>query len=609
MNLEPFTPGGEPTPGEQSIKDRRTPERRLDVRATEQLPTPVRAVRPLDRRLLDRARAARTVLVADAGLGVAAAVAVLVQAVLLSGVVADAFGGAAPSTLVGPAVALAVVVLVRAGLSAGFEATGRWAGTRVMSQLRRELVRHRLRDVPRADDGVAAGELATAAVQGVDLLETYFARYLPQLVLACVVPVLVLVVAAVVDPLSAAIMLVTLPLIPVFMGLIGSATATRTRARWRAMTRLSDHFLDVVRGLPTLRAFNRGAAQADRLAATGEEYRATTMQVLRVSFLSGAVLDLAATLGTALVAVSLGLRLVDGDVALRPALLVLLLTPELYAPLRALGAQYHASADGVAAAERILDLLDETTAVPGGDAEPPRDWEVVRLESVRLTYPGRAVPALDGLDLELRRGEVVALVGPTGAGKSTVAALLLGLVAPDAGTVTVDGVDLGSLDLAAWRRQVSWLPQRPTMFRGSVRDAVAMGRPDASDEQVRAAAVAAQVDGTVLEMRHGYATEVGEGGRGLSLGEARRVALARALLRDAPLLVLDEPAAHLDPDTADAVAAAIREAARDRAVLLVEHRPEMAAMADRVVRLEAGRAAGPVDAAAAAAQVAAGGAP
>ena len=237
---------------------------------------------------------------------------------------------------------------------------------------RRELVRHRLRDVPRADDGVAAGELATAAVQGVDLLETYFARYLPQLVLGCVVPVLVLVVAAVVDPLSAAIMLVTLPLIPVFMALIGSATAARTRARWQAMTRLSDHFLDVVRGLPTLRAFNRGAAQADRLAATGEEYRATTMQVLRVSFLSGAVLDLAATLGTALVAVSLGLRLVDGDIALRPALLVLLLTPELYAPLRALGAQYHASADGVAAAERILDLLDEPPAHGGGSAEPPR---------------------------------------------------------------------------------------------------------------------------------------------------------------------------------------------------------------------------------------------
>jgi ATP-binding cassette, subfamily C, bacterial CydD len=568
-------------------------------------------VRPLDRRLLATARAARTVLVADAGLGVAAAVAVLAQAVLLSGVVAQAVAGEAPAALVGSVVALAMVVAARSALSAGFEATGRWAGTRVMSQLRRELVRHRLREVPRADDGVAAGELATAAVQGVDLLETYFARYLPQLVLACAVPGLVLVVAAVVDPLSAAIMLVTLPLIPVFMALIGSTTAARTRARWRAMARLSDHFLDVVRGLPTLRAFNRGAAQADRIAATGEAYRATTMQVLRVSFLSGAVLDLAATLGTALVAVSLGLRLVDGDVALRPALLVLLLTPELYAPLRALGAQYHASADGVAAAERILDLLDEPPAVAGGHAEPPHDWEVVRLESVGVTYPGRVVPALDGLDLELRRGEVVALVGPTGAGKSTVAALLLGFVAPGSGAVTVDGVDLGSLDLAAWRRQVSWLPQRPTLPRGTVRNAIAMGRPDASDEQVRAAAAAAQVDGTVLELRHGYATEVGDGARGLSLGEARRVALARALLRQAPLLVLDEPAAHLDPETADALALTIREAARDRAVLLVEHRPELVAIADRVVRLQAGAAAGVVAGATAAADaaVASGGAP
>jgi ATP-binding cassette, subfamily C, bacterial CydD len=548
-------------------------------------------VRPVDRRLLRRTRGARTALVADTGLGLAAAVALLVQAVLLAGVLSDAFDGAAASALTGALVALAVVVAVRAVLAAGFESVGRWAGTQVMSELRHDLVRHRLRADPRAADGVEAGELATAAVQGVDLLETYFARYLPQLVLACLVPVLVLVVAATADPVSAAIMLVTLPLVPVFMVLIGSATAARTRARWRAMTRLSDHFLDVVRGLPTLRAYNRGAAQADRIATSSEEYRATTMQVLRVSFLSGAVLDLAATLGTALVAVSLGLRLVDGDVSLRPALVVLLLTPELYAPLRALGAQYHASADGVAAAERILDLVDRRGTVQSGAGEPPVDWSVVRLESVRLTYPGRAVPALDGLDLELRRGEVVALVGATGAGKSTVASLLLGLVQPDSGAVTVDGTDLRTLDLAAWRRQASWLPQRPTVLRGSVREAIAMGRPGATDDQVRAAAVAAQVDGTVAELRHGYATEVGDGARGLSLGEVRRLALARALLRDSPLLVLDEPAAHLDPALVASLASAVREAARGRAVLLVEHHAELAAVADRVVRLEDGHVA------------------
>jgi ATP-binding cassette, subfamily C, bacterial CydD len=546
-------------------------------------------VRPVDRRLLRRARGARTALVVDSLLGLGVAVAVLVQAVLLAGVLADSFAGAAPSTLVGAVVVLAVVVAVRAALAAGFESVGRVAGVRVMSQLRLELVRHRLGADPRAVDGVEAGELATAAVQGVDLLETYFARYLPQLVLACVVPPLVLVVAAVADPVSAAIMLVTLPLVPVFMVLVGSASAARTRARWRALARLSNHFLDVVRGLPTLRAFNRGGAQAERIAATSEEYRATTMQVLRVSFLSGAVLDLAATLGTALVAVSLGLRLVDGDVSLRPALVVLLLTPELYAPLRALAAQYHASADGVAAAERILGLVDQPAPVTAGTDEPPRDWSVVRLESVRLTYPGRAVPAVDRLDLELRRGEVVALVGPTGAGKSTVAALLLGLLDPDSGSVTVDGTDLRLLDRTAWRRQVSWLPQRPTVFRGSMRDAIAMGRPDATDDEVRAAARAAQLDGTVAELRHGYATQVGDGARGLSLGEARRLALARALLRDAPLLVLDEPAAHLDPALVTGLGAAIRAAARDRAVLLVEHRPELAAMADRVVRLRAER--------------------
>jgi ABC-type transport system involved in cytochrome bd biosynthesis fused ATPase/permease subunit len=354
------------------------------------------------------------------------------------------------------------------------------------------------------------------------------------------------------------------------------------------MTHLSNHFLDVVRGLPTLRVFNRGQAQAAHIAETSEAYRSTTMQVLRVSFLSGAVLDLAATLATALVAVSLGLRLVDGGVGLRVALTVLLLTPELYAPLRALGVQYHASADGLAAAERILDLLDAGAAEARGRGVVPTAWDVVRLQDVRVSYPGRPRPVLDGFDLEVRRGEVVALVGPSGAGKSTVAALLLGLRRPDVGAVTVDGVDLRTLDLAAWRREVSWLPQRPTLFRGSLRDAITLGDPDASDERVARAASLAQLDGLVGELRQGLATEVGEGGRALSAGEARRVGLARALLRESPLLVLDEPTAHLDPRLAHEVAAVVREIAKDRAVLLIEHRAEVSAVADRVVRLEAG---------------------
>ena len=554
-------------------------------------------MRALDPRLLRRARPARVALVADIGLGALAAVALLAQAVLFAEVVSRAFDRAGLAGVGGFILALVAVVCVRAVLAGAFESTGRWAGARVMSDLRLALVRGRLRDSPLAADGAEAGEVATAAVQGVDSLEAYFARYLPQLVLAALVPVIVLAWTAAVDPLSAFIMLITLPLIPVFMVLIGRATQARTRERWRALSRLSNHFLDVVRGLPTLRAFNRGEAQAERIAATGEEYRETTMQVLRVSFLSGSVLDLLATLATALVAVTLGIRLVDGAVTLRDALIVLLLAPELYAPLRAVAAQFHASADGLAAAERILDLIDDEPGPASAGAAaiadrrlPVPDWDVLRLERVTILRPGRDRPVLDGFDLELRRGEVLALVGPSGCGKSTVASLVVGLLPPDAGDVTVDGASVAALDAEAWRSRVAWLPQRPTLFAGTIRDNIAMGAPAATGRQIQEAAVLAGAHGFIADLPRGYETRVGDGGRALSAGELRRVALARALVRDAPLLVLDEPTANLDERSAAHVADTIRGVAAGRAVLLIEHRGDLAAAADRVVRIEEGKA-------------------
>jgi thiol reductant ABC exporter CydD subunit len=542
-------------------------------------------VKSLDPRLLRQVEEARAALVIDVVLGVLVTVAVVAQAVLFAAVVAGAFDGRSLPSMSGAVALLAAVVVARSALSGAFEATGRRAAAAVMSRLRMTLVERRLRVGSEAAEGSEAGEVATAAVHGVSALEAYFARYLPQVVLAVLCPAVVLVWTAVVDPTSAAIMLLTLPLIPMFMVLIGRFTEARTRARWRALARLSNHFLDVVRGLPALRAFNRATVQARRIEETSEEYRATTMEVLRVSFLSGAVLELMATIATALVAVTLGIRLIDGEVTLRAALTVLILTPELYAPLRALAAQFHASADGLAAAERILDLIGDPEPATTGTAPPPW-WDAVRLEGV--TVAGRAGPVLDGFDLEIRRGEVVALVGPSGAGKSTVVSLLLGR-RPDTGTVRLDGVEVATAD-PAWRRQVAWLPQRPTVFRGSVRDNIALGDPAASDEEIAAAARLAGAGAFVEEMRRGYDTQIGDGARGLSLGEARRIALARALVRDSPLLVLDEPTANLDADSADVIADSIRRLAPGRAVLLVEHRPELASLADRIVRIENGRA-------------------
>jgi thiol reductant ABC exporter CydD subunit len=547
-------------------------------------------VRTLDPRLLRTARGARWALAADVALGLLSTVALLAQATLFAYAVSQAFAGRALAS-VATALGLLAALAVGRGLLAGaFESTGRRAAAGVMSQLRLELVRRRLRDAPTAADGAESGEIATAAVQGVDALETYFARYLPQLVLAVLVPLAVLAWTVAIDPTSALIMALTLPLIPLFMWLIGRYTEGRTRARWRALARLSNHFLDVMRGLTTLRAFNRGEIQAQRIAAVGEEYRRTTMQTLRVAFVSGAVLDLAATLATALVAVTLGLRLVDGAVTLRAALTVLLLTPELYVPLRALATQFHASADGLAAAERILDLIDVPSSSAAGAAPPPETWRTVRLDGISLAHPGRPGRVLDELGFEISRGEVVALVGRSGCGKTTLASLLLGLRRPDAGSVTIDGVDLAGLDLAAWRRQVSWVPQRPTLFHGTVAHNIALGADGVTRPQLERAARQAGADEFVRELPHGYDTTIGEGGRGLSAGQTRRIALARALVRDAPLLVLDEPTADLDAESAAVIVAAIGEAREGRAVLVIEHRPALARLADRVVRLADGKA-------------------
>jgi thiol reductant ABC exporter CydD subunit len=545
-------------------------------------------VRPLDPRLLRRARPARASLAADVLFGFLATIALLIQATLFASIVARAFQHRSPDP--GEIIAFCAVVMARALFAAGFEATGRRAAALVTSELRMSLVERRLFDTPTAADGAEAGEIATAAVSGIDGLEAYFARYLPQLVLAVLVPLAVLAWTAAIDLTSAAIMVVTLPLIPVFMVLIGRYTESKARARWAALTRLSDHFLDVVRGLPTLRVFNRGAAQSDRIEAVSEAYRRTTMETLRVSFLSGAVLDLAATLATALVAVTLGVRLVEGSVGFRPALTVLLLTPELYVPLRSLAAQFHVSADGLAAAERILDLTETPDTRPLGTDRVPSAWRSLRLHGVSLENAGRGGKVLDGFDLTIGRGEVVALVGPSGAGKSTVAALLLGLRSPDSGTISVDGTDLGTLDLRSWRAQVAWLPQRPSVFRGSVRDNITIGNPTATGEQLEWASRAAGLDEVVGELPRGYETPIGEGARGLSAGEARRLALARALARTAHLLILDEPTANLDADSAAAIAASIRELDPDQAVLLIAHSPELARSADRIVRIEHGRA-------------------
>ena len=539
---------------------------------------------------MQRTRAVRHLVAADVATGIVMAILVLLQATLLARVIARSFDGASLDDVSRDLALLVLVALGRGLLAWAFEVIGRRGAISVLSQLRLELVETRLRRDPTALDGAESAELAAVAVQGIDPLEVYFGRFLPQVVLAFVVPVAVLAWVARIDLTSALVMLITLPLVPVFMVLIGRYTERKTRARAQALALLATRFLDVVRGLPTLRAYNRSRAQADSIAAVGEEYRATTMKTLRVAFLSGAVLELAATLGIALVAVTVGVRLVEGGIGFEAALLVLLLAPELYLPLRTLAAQYHASADGVAVAERLLELTEESAPTPAPRTPlPAGDRAIVRLEAVSYTYPSRPRVVLDEVDLELRRGETVALVGPSGSGKSTVAAIVLGLAEPTEGCVLREGSEGGNGDIAAWRRRVAWVPQRATIFTGSVADNIRLGEPGADDERVRTAARLAGADDFIERLPGGYAAIVGDGGRPLSAGEAQRLALARAFLRDARFVVLDEPTANLDPTNAEAVADAMHRLAGGRTVLVIAHRPELAEKADRIVRLEAGR--------------------
>jgi ATP-binding cassette, subfamily C, bacterial CydD len=549
-------------------------------------------VRPLDPRLLRRAHAARRLLGADVAFGIATAILVLLQATLLARVIARSFDGASLDDVSTELLLLALLFGGRALLAWAFELAGRRAATGVLSQLRLELVEKRLRDEPVALDGVESAEIATLATHGIGPLEAYFGRFLPQVVLALVVPVAVLAWVIAIDVTSALVMVLTLPLVPVFMAVIGRYTERKARARAQALALLATRFLDVVRGLPTLRAFNRSRAQADSLARAGDDYRRTTMQTLRVAFVSGAVLELAATLGIALVAVTIGVRLVDGNIGFEAGLTVLLLAPELYLPLRSVAAQYHASADGLAVGERLLQLTETTEVAHAREdlasATSP-NGSIVQLQGVSYAYPARPGRVLDDVDLELLPGETLVLVGSSGSGKSTLASIVLGLLEPSAGRVLRDGVEKEAETLTAWRQHVAWVPQRATLFTGTVADNIRLGDRDADHEHVRAAAGLAGAAAFVADLPDGYETVVGDGGRPLSAGEAQRIALARAFLRDARLVILDEPTANLDAANAEAVTDAMSRLSEGRTLLVIAHRPELARNADRIVRLEAGR--------------------
>ncbi|MGC9537020.1 thiol reductant ABC exporter subunit CydD [Streptomyces sp. UG1] len=540
-------------------------------------------MKPIDPRLLRYARATRLFLIAVVGLGAVGAVLVIAQAMLIAEAVVGAFQhGMSAAELRTPLLLLVAVAIGRAVVAWLTELAAHRASAAVKSELRGRLLERAAELGPGWLSGQRTGSLVALATRGVDALDDYFSRYLPQLGLAVVVPVAVLARIVTEDWVSAAIIVGTLPLIPIFMMLIGWATQSRMDRQWRLLSRLSGHFLDVVAGLPTLKVFGRAKAQAESIRRITGEYRRATMRTLRIAFISSFALELLSTLSVALVAVTIGMRLVHGEMHLYDGLVVLVLAPEAYLPLRQVGAQYHAAAEGLSAAEEIFEVL-ETPAPASGSATVPTG--AVTFDGVSVRYPGRCADAVSGASFTVEPGETVALVGPSGAGKSTLLNVLLGFVRPTDGRVLVGGADLAELDLQEWRSRIAWVPQRPHLYAGTIAENVRLARPDADDDAVRRALTDAGALEFVDALPEGVDTGLGEDGSGLSAGQRQRLALARAFLADRPVLLLDEPTAALDGATEAEVVDAVRRLAVGRTVLLVVHRPALLGVADRVVRL------------------------
>ncbi|HQT66686.1 MAG: thiol reductant ABC exporter subunit CydD [Rhodospirillales bacterium 20-60-12] len=544
----------------------------------------------LDRRLIAAGRTARAGLSAAITLGFAGGLAVIAQAWLLAHIITGLVfhhvaWGAVRTAFLG----LLALFVLRAGLSFGAELAAHRAAASVKISLRETLMAHLLALGPVFAAGERSGDLASTAIDGIESLEPYLARYLPQMALVGLVPVAILVAVLPFDWVSFLVLLFSGPIIPVFMVFVGYRAEAINQRQWRQLLVMSAHFLDAVQGLTTLKLFGRARAEIALVGRISDDYRIATMAGLRVAFLTSAALEFFASLSIAIVAVLFGARLLHGSIDFFPAFFVLLLVPEFFMPLRGLATQYHARMSALAAAGRIFDVLDTAPAVKWGQHTPPAGPLSIVCAGLSVEYT-KGQPVLHDFHHVFPAGSMTAIVGRSGAGKSTLAAAILGFVAPSAGAVLVDCMKpLTSFDRQAWWRGLAYVPQAPRVFAGSLAENLRLARPEATEAMLRAALTQARLEEVLDQLPDGLQTRVGEGGAGLSGGQIQRLALARAFLKDAKLLILDEATAHLDVETEMEIVEAIADLARGRTSIVIAHRLATIRRADMILVLVGGR--------------------
>lgn len=552
----------------------------------------------IDRRLLSQVQTARLQLGLSVGLNLLGGALLVAQAMLVSRAISGVFvQGKTLSEVVGLLwVSLAVIAGRALVLWGGHVAAGQAAG-HIKHDLRTRLLTHLVALGPAYTGGERTGELVTTLTEGIEQLDAYFRQYLPRLALVALIPSVILLVVFPVDLLSGIILLVTAPLIPIFMLLIGNLADGVQRKQWKTLSFLGGHFLDVVQGLPTLKLFGRSKAQREIIDYVSERFRIATMSVLRVAFLSALVLEMVVTLSTAIVAVEIAVRLLSGRIAFEQALLILILAPDFYLPMRALGASFHAATAGATAAERIFEVLGTPVPTPNVRiTDTDEDCNVasqpIRFVGVSFAYDeGEADHerhALHHVSFEIAPGETIALIGPSGAGKSSIAHLLLRFIRAQQGVVRIGDRLLNEIPLRTWRQQVAWVPQSPYLFNASIAENIRLGHPDATPDEIRYAAMLAHAHEFINALPEGYGTRVGERGARLSGGEAQRIALARAFLVNAPLIILDEATAHLDPRHQAMIHESMRQLLHGRTALIIAHHLSTIAIADRIVVLDRG---------------------